>query len=575
MLMDLDHVSKIYHEQKLLNQVSFTLEDKDKVALVGVNGTGKSTLLRLLAGIESCDQGTIRRKKGLRIAYLAQDPNLDANLTVWEQVMEHSGDEAKEYELKAMLTRLGIHDTDALLATLSGGQRKRVALAQVLLQDYDLLLLDEPTNHLDAMMIEWLEAFLIKSNRAIFMVTHDRYFMERITNRMMELDHGRMFLYQGNYETYLGEKQLRIAQEAQREHKRQQRLKKEWEWVRAGVQARGTKSRDRLARFQTLLEEKQTETDRSLQLAAPASRLGKKTIVIHEIRKQYHDHVLFHDFSYSMKRYERIGILGPNGCGKTTLLRILAQQEELNGGSIEYGETVKIGFFTQHSDLWESNLRVRDALATIVDVNARPAEQLLEQFGFDRSKQYQKIAMLSGGERRRLHLLSVLMQAPNILLLDEPTNDLDIETLQVLEEMLDEFAGGVFVVSHDRYFLDRICDTMFVFQPDGTIQTMIGGYSQTMELYHRQKQLNTQTARSKQHRESHRALTSKEKREWEQMETLLANWEQQIQRIDEEMAQTSDYRTQQSLSEQRLRLEKQLEEGMERWMELEAKRNQS
>lgn len=572
MLIDLDHVRHCYHKQCLLDEVSFTLEEKDKVALVGINGTGKSTLLKLLVGSEACDQGIIRRKKDLRIAYLAQNPDLDDALSVWDQVMKQTN-VTKEYEAKAMLTRLGITDIHAEIATLSGGQRKRVALAQVLLQEYDLLLLDEPTNHLDAEMIEWLEAFLIKSNRAVFMVTHDRYFMERITNRIVELDHGHMFVYQGNYETYLEQKQLRIAQEAQREHKRQRLLKKEWEWVRAGVQARGTKSRDRLARFEALQAESGPMVDHALQLDAPTSRLGKKTVEIHELRKQYQEHVLFHSFSYQMKRCERIGILGPNGCGKSTLLRILAHQEKPDSGSVVLGKTVKIGFFAQHSDIWEPQKCVRDALASITDMDIHRAAHLLEQFGFDHAKQYQKIMTLSGGEQRRLHLLRVLMQAPNILLLDEPTNDLDIDTLQVLEDYLDHFNGGVFVVSHDRYFLDRICDTMFVFQSDGTIQTMIGGYSQSLNMMKQQKKENRQAVKPKHTREARRSLTSQEKREWEQMETTLATLEKQLQEIDNEMAQTSDYRRQKELGEQRLSLEQQMEERMERWMELEKKRN--
>lgn len=574
MLIDLDHVRHCYHKQCLLDEVSFTLEEKDKVALVGINGTGKSTLLKLLVGSEACDQGIIRRKKDLRIAYLAQNPDLDDGLSVWDQVMKQTN-VTKEYEAKAMLTRLGITDIHAEIATLSGGQRKRVALAQVLLQEYDLLLLDEPTNHLDAEMIEWLEAFLIKSNRAVFMVTHDRYFMERITNRIVELDHGHMFVYQGNYETYLEQKQLRIAQEAQREHKRQRLLKKEWEWVRAGVQARGTKSRDRLARFEALQAESGPMVDQALQLDAPTSRLGKKTVEIHELRKQYQEHVLFHSFSYQMKRCERIGILGPNGCGKSTLLRILAHQEKPDSGSVVLGKTVKIGFFAQHSDIWEPQKCVRDALASITDVDIHRAAQLLEQFGFDHAKQYQKIMTLSGGEQRRLHLLRVLMQAPNILLLDEPTNDLDIDTLQVLEDYLDHFNGGVFVVSHDRYFLDRICDTMFVFQSDGTIQTMIGGYSQSLNMMKQHKKENRQVVKPKHTREVRRSLTSQEKREWEQMETTLATLEKQLQEIDNEMAQTSDYRRQKELGEQRLSLEQQMEERMERWLQLDEKRKQA
>lgn len=575
MLIDMDHVSKTYQDRPLLNQISFALEEKDKVALVGGNGTGKSTFLRLMAGKETCDQGTIRWKKALRIAYLPQQPQLNDTLTVEEQVKASARKDSQEYEIKAILYRLGIDDLDAQIATLSGGQRKRVALAQVLLQEYDVLLLDEPTNHLDAAMIEWLEAYLIKRTQAVFMVTHDRYFMERITNRMAELDHGRLYTYQGNYETYLEEKQLRLAQAAQREHKRQQLLKKEWEWVHAGVQARGTKSRDRLARFEKLQAEAAPQSDQAVTFTMSAARLGKKTITIHQLGKQYEQKCLFHDFSYAMKRYERIGILGPNGCGKTTLLKILAGQIQPDSGSIEYGETVKIGYFQQHSEWENTNQRVWDLLAAMPGVDRDQAISLCEQLGFDRAKLYQPLARLSGGEQRRLQLLAVLMQDPNILLLDEPTNDLDLETLQALEEMLDQFCGGIFVVSHDRYFLDRLCDTMFVFQPDGTILTMIGGYSQAMLALDHKPHQSASSQVKPQPRPRQHAMSTKEKREWEQMEAVLTDLERQLAQIDAQMAASEDYHQQQALNEQRMQLEQQLEKGMERWIVLEEKRNAS
>lgn len=578
MLISLDSISKYHNEKCILKQVSYTIEERSKIALIGVNGTGKSTLLRILAGLEPYDEGTILRKKDSRLAYLSQDPSLDEHKTILEQVLSHAHEDTSVFEAKAILGKLGIHQVNDRISILSGGQRKRVALAEVLLRDCDLLLLDEPTNHLDLDMIEWLEHYLIKTSKALFMVTHDRYFMERITNRMVELDQGKLYTYEGNYDVYIEEKQRRNDTMRLQDHKRQRYLRKEWEWVKAGVKARGTKSKQRLQRFEQLQKATAYKENDTLQLAAVSSRLGKKSITISNIGKRYDDRVLFQAFSYQMKRYERIGIIGPNGCGKSTLLHILAKEMMPDEGEITYGETVKIGFFQQNTAVLPQDKRIIDVIREISDEiqtqdGKCSAAQMLEQFLFPRSMHYQKVSSLSGGEQRRLYLLSVLMKAPNILLLDEPTNDLDIDTLQVLENYLNDFCGGVFVVSHDRFFLDRICDSLFVFQANGQITTTIGGYMQYSET----KQAYAQAALQQSKKEKGRryrapSLTSKEKQELAGMEQTIADLEAQISMLDQQMNEADqDFQLIQELSQQRTQTEQRLEATMNRWMELEEK----
>lgn len=586
MLMSLEAIQKYHNEKCILKEASFAIEEKDKIALIGVNGTGKTTLLRILAGIEAIDAGKIIKKKELKIAYLAQDPQLDDGLTILEQVLanvQNAQEETKAYEAKAILGKLGITNTSEKIAVLSGGQRKRVALAEVLLRPCDLLLLDEPTNHLDAEMIEWLEKYLIRYNKAVFMVTHDRYFMEHVTNEILEIDHGELYSYQGNYSTYIEEKQRRNEEMANREKKRQNILRKELEWVRAGVQARGTKSKDRLQRFEQLSQMEKPTQEGTMKLTSISSRLGKKTIEIKHLSKQYGEQILFEDLNYHVKRHDRIGILGPNGCGKSTLLKVLHHDIAPDQGEVIYGETVKVGFFRQGCESLDANQRVIDVIKEVSDdIETQDghlsASQMLEQFLFDRKAQYSKVGTLSGGERRRLYLLRILMGAPNILFLDEPTNDLDINTLQILEDYLDGFDGAIFVVSHDRYFLDRICDSLFVFTGNGKITMTIGGYSQFQEI-NKQNQIDHKATVEATSKEKPRQrsmipnMSSKEKKELEGIGEEIATLEDQLQKIDQDMEQfATDFIKLSQLGEERTLIEQQLEERMERWMELEDKR---
>lgn len=585
MLISVNNLSKTNGIKNIVDHVSFSIEETDKIALIGINGTGKSTLLKIIAGIETY-QGDIIQKKNLQISYLPQNPDFNPHNTIIKQIYEMiDQDKVNEYEVKAILNKLGITDHDQLIKELSGGQQKRVALAITLLKPCDLLILDEPTNHLDNEMIEYLEKYLIKFNKAVFMVTHDRYFLERVTNKIMEIDRNKIYEYEANYSKFLDLKAKREEEALASERKRKLFLKKELEWVRAGVQARTTKSKERLQRFEQLNSIADIQTINQVEMINTASRLGKKTIELKNISMHYDNLTLFNNFSYLFKRTDRIGILGVNGCGKSTLLKIIAKELNPSNGEVIYGDTIKIGYFKQMSDDLDENMRVIDYIKqTSNDLKTLEgtfsAKQMCERFLFDSSLQHTYISRLSGGEKRRLYLLNILMQAPNVLLFDEPTNDLDITTLAILEDYLDNFNGIVITVSHDRYFLDRICDGLFVFK-NKQITYCNGGYSNYVNIddklpkakgngalkYKEQKRLQKQ---------NQVRLSSKEKQELESMESIILDLEEQIEILNEQMNEhQNDFKKLTALSNQRNRLTEQLETKNERWLELLEKQEKS
>ncbi|MEG2595286.1 MAG: ABC-F family ATP-binding cassette domain-containing protein [Ruthenibacterium sp.] len=483
MLLAAEHLSKNYGMKQLLQDVSLYLSEKDRVGILGVNGTGKSTLLKILAGLEVPDSGSIIVSGALNVVYLPQNPIMNDDFTVLAQVFEHAAaDDAKAYEGKAMLHRLGITDFDAKIGTLSGGQRKRVALAAALMRPADILILDEPTNHLDSEMVCWLEQYLAKLSGGLIMVTHDRYFLEHVVNRIVELSRGKLYSYEANYSKYLELKAERSDIANANERKRQALLRTESAWILRGARGRGTKSRERIARYEALQNIDAPDTDDAVQLASLSSRLGRKIIELANITKQFDDRVVIRDFSYLIARTDRIGIIGKNGMGKSTLLNLIAGRILPDAGTIDIGLTVKIGYFMQENRVLPADERVFDFISNIAreiktDEGTFTASQMLERFLFASDLQYTPIGRLSGGEKRRLYLLSVLMDAPNVLLLDEPTNDLDIETLTILEDYLLSFPGAVLTVSHDRYFLDKIATSIFEVAEDGNILLTTGNYA--------------------------------------------------------------------------------------------------
>lgn len=574
MLITASHITKYNQNKCILNDVSFTIHEHDKIALIGINGTGKSTLLKILANITDVE-GSILRKKDLTVGYLPQNPDFQNHLTVLEQVYEYLDPKTPDYEIKSLLHKFKITDFHQKIETLSGGQQKRIALAITLLKPCDLLLLDEPTNHLDNEMIDYLEKYLIKFNKALFMVTHDRYFLERITNQIYELDRQQIYTYEANYSSFLIQKAEREEVMLATERKRKLFLKKELEWVRAGVQARTTKSKDRLQRFEELSNQKDIQTIKNVEMIHTASRLGKKTIELNHISMSY-DQTLFYPFSYTFKQYDRIGIIGINGCGKSTLLNIIAGFMTPSSGEVIIGDTVKLGYFKQgHGDM-DPHLRVIDyiketAQVLKTDEGTFSAKQMCEKFLFDTELQYTTISRLSGGEKRRLYLLKVLMEGNNILLLDEPTNDLDITTLQILEDYLDTFPGIVITVSHDRYFLDRICVGLLVFK-DKTITYHNGGYSENIDITPtKEKQVKQKTYQKKRKNK----LSWNEKKELEELEQQIPILEQNLKDIDQQLNETTDYQIVSQLVLQRDEYSIELEEKTLRWMELSEKQETS
>lgn len=576
MLMSVSHLSKYNNLKCIAKDISFSIHERDKIGLIGLNGTGKSTLLKILAGQEDY-KGEIIKKKDIRINYLPQIPSFQPQNTVLEQVYEDVGHDVAEYEIKSILNRFQIINHSQPISQLSGGQKKRVALAIALIKPCDLLLLDEPTNHLDHEMIEYLEKYLTKFNRALVMITHDRYFLERITHRMLELEHGQLYTYEANYSLYLEQKAQREESLQNTQHKRKQFLKKELEWVRAGVQARTTKNKGRLQRYEALSQQADLPVTQNLEMIDTASRLGQKTIELHGISHRF-DHLLFQPFDYLFQRNERVGIVGINGSGKSTLLHIIAGQIQPTSGEVEYGETIRIGYFKQGHEDMNDNQRVID----YIQEEARylktrqgefSAKQMCEKFLFDKELQYTPIGRLSGGEKRRLYLLKVLMGAPNVLLLDEPTNDLDITTLQILEDYLDSFQGIIITVSHDRYFLDRLCDTLFVFSHQ-QIQVHNGGYSDYIITSNQTSSNKPKSNTKKPVRERKVRLTYLEKKELESLEADIPALEQKLQQLDEQLNQVTDFHDIQELSNQRNALENEIETKSIRWLELLEKEEQ-
>lgn len=581
MLLSAEHLSKNYGMKTLLEDASIYLEQGEKIGVIGINGTGKSTLLRLLSGTEAPDEGAVRRDPNVQVSYLRQNPEMNPNASILEQVfLGFPGDfrELKEFEAKTMLTRLGLSDYDQKIGTLSGGQRKRVALCTALIHPADVLLLDEPTNHLDAYMVEWLEQWLRNFRGGIIMVTHDRYFLERVCNRICQVERGKLYFYEANYSKYLELRQQRYDYAQAAERKRQTLLRREYQWIIRGPQARGTKAKDRIRRYAELKAQDTPETQGTVQTAAMSSRLGKKTIELVNVEKSYDGRQILKPFSYLLGREDRIGVVGRNGAGKSTLLELIAGKIQPTAGEITWGETVKIGYFSQEGRELDLNQRpydyIHEIAATVKTAEGTfSANQMLERFLFDGDLQYSTIGALSGGERRRLYLLGVLMSAPNVLLLDEPTNDLDIETLTILEDYLASFDGIVIAVSHDRYFLDKIATQIFEVSDSGEVLRYTGGYT---DYLGKRRESAPEVKEKKEKKETPREpkpqklrFSYKEQREYAVIEDEIAQLEKKIAQADADMAaNATDYTALQRLTEEKEQLETALEEKMGRWMYL-------
>lgn len=588
MILTLENISKGFGEKLLLDNVNLYINDNDKIGFVGVNGTGKSTLLKIAAEIDEADEGNIIKSSGIRIGYLPQVPEFEENVTVLEQVFLNSSSETKmlmEYEAKSILNKLGITEHEKRVNLLSVGQRKRVAIASALVNPCELLILDEPTNHLDNDMILWLENYLIKYKGALLMVTHDRYFLDRVSNRIVELSNGNLYSYEGNYSKFLELKSLREDMESTAERKKQVLYKQELAWIQRGARARGTKAKGRIQEFEKLKDQLVYEIDEKLELSSVSSRLGRKTIEINHISKSFEDKVIVNDFEYIVLRDARIGIVGSNGAGKSTLLNIIAGRIKPDDGYVDIGSTVKLGYFSQEADEVDTSKRVIDYIKDIAEIvetkdGKITASQMLERFLFVPDVQYNTISRLSGGERRRLFLLSVLMKAPNILLLDEPTNDLDIETLTILEDYLESFDGAVITVSHDRYFLDKVVNTILELPGDntGTVKEYNGGYSdyiavRTIEDRSSEevKKAEKKETSAQETREKPKKLkfSYKEEREYETIDEDIANLESKLEYLEKQMeVHATDYVKLQDLMDEKKSTEEQLEEKMNRWIYL-------
>lgn len=601
-LLNAEKISKGYSDRQLLDGCSLAVGQGDKIGLIGVNGTGKSTLLKVMAGVDFSDSGTVTRSGGVRVAYLPQNPEFAPETTVLQQVMtgvaidKARAKEAKvvqqadEYQCKSILTQLGLSDYDQPIGQLSGGQKRRVALACALAAESEVLILDEPTNHIDSEMVDWLESYLKRYQGAILMVTHDRYFLERVVNRIVELDRGKLYSYPANYSQYLELKAQREEMALATERKRQSLYRKELAWIQRGARARSTKAQFRVDRFEELKKPGYVPDQSKLEVSALSSRLGKKIIEIEQISKSFDGKALVKDFSYNLLRGDRVGIIGPNGYGKTTLVRMICGLLEPDQGRIVRGETVRIGYFSQESfagEDFDPTVKAIDYIRHISQEIQTPegtltAAQMMEKFLFPADLQYTEIGRLSGGERRRLYLLRVLMEAPNVLVLDEPTNDLDIETLAVLEDYLEQFPGVVIAVSHDRYFLDKLMNHVFVLAGNGEVRHYTGGYAdyradvaserQRLAAQERQETLPNSSLKKTSGGRSHQEklkFSFKEQREYEEIDGVIAGLEEKIAQTEALIAQNvSDYAALQELTAEKEELEAQLTAKMERWVYL-------
>jgi len=580
MILSIENVNFKYVDTPIFKNANFILNEKEKWGIVGVNGCGKSTLLKLMANRIVPDSGNISFGKKFSISYCPQIDDFDEKLTVLQTAQkELQNKNVEDYQIKNILNRFDLKEYDQKISLLSGGQRKRLSLAIALVMPADLYLLDEPTNHLDQGMILWLEDFLSNMNKALVMVTHDRYFLSRITNHMVEIDNGSLYCYEGNYADYLEQREVRYQQAVASERKRQNFLRKEIEWIRAGVQARSTKSKSRIDHYYEIANQQGLQTKDKLVLESASSRLGGKIIEIYDVSKSYDDNLLFHPFSDNIARDDRVGIVGDNGCGKSTLLRTIVGEITPSTGRIEIGETVKIGYFAQNNAVMNESDRVIDYIKSFGEVveNANhemiTASQMLEKFLFNKDQQYNPISKCSGGERRRLYLCSVLIQAPNVLLLDEPTNDLDTDTLTILEDYLENFKGAVIAVSHDRYFLDKVASRLWAFE-DKHINTYIEDYSTYIENIAPVKESSNVISKENPSQSNSNVkvyMSNKERQLLEKLNKRLPELEKLIEELEQQLGTLTDFSKIKEVSDTLQQYRDEYAQGELDWLELSEK----
>ena len=590
-LLTMEHIIKSYTDRILLNDIGFSISENEKIGVIGINGMGKSTLLKVAAGIEPYDSGKISMRSQVKICYLPQTPVFESGTTVLKAAVEGNIDELNQWtveaDAKAMLNQLGFTEYDEKIEHMSGGQKKRIALVNALLTSADILVLDEPTNHLDNAMSEWLEEYLIQFRGAVLMVTHDRYFLDRVVNRIVEVDNGKLYSYPGNYSEFVRLKEERQNMALATERKRKSLLRTELEWLSRGARARSTKQKAHIDRIKAMQEIQDIQEEKRVSMSSVASRMGNKTIELSDISKSYGERILIKDYNYIFLKNDRIGIIGPNGCGKTTLLKIINGIVRSDTGTVEMGQTIRVGYFSQENEYMDDSEKVIDYVKEVGEYITTPegkitASQMLENFLFDGAMQWSRIEKLSGGEKRRLYLLRVLMSSPNVLILDEPTNDLDIQTLTILEDYLDRFDGIIIIVSHDRYFLDRTVNRIFSFEGEGEIHQFEGGYSdylirKELEAVPEEKVSAGKAEKAdkdankdawKQHEKKIR-FTYKEQKEFESIDDDIAELEGKIEKLDQEIAQnvTNSARLNDLLKEKE-QAEQALDEKMDRWVYL-------